>query len=81
MVTIGTDVCDSRSTFCNGPLKPGTTYRFKVRAFTDKDKFTDSYYSALVTTGISLSLSSLKKKLEKNRKMYEGIEWFRHDRS
>jgi len=50
VVTIGTDVCDSRSTFCNGPLKPGTTYRFKVRAFTDKDKFTDSYYSALVTT-------------------------------
>ena len=52
LITIGTDICDSRSTFCNGPLKPGTTYRFKIRAFTDKDKFTDSFYSAPITTGI-----------------------------
>ena len=32
------DACDARTVFCNGPLKPGTTYRFKVRAFTARDK-------------------------------------------
>jgi len=50
--TIGTDACDSRATsgYCNGPLKAGTTYRFKVRAFTARDKYTDTYYSQPIAT-------------------------------
>ena len=59
--TVGGETCESRiqmSGYCNGPLKPGTTYKFKVRAFTSKDKFTDTYYSASVTTGMLLSSSS-----------------------
>lgn len=55
--TVGSETCDSRAQllgFCNGPLKPGTTYKFKVRAFTAKDKFTDTYYSAPITTGYIL---------------------------
>lgn len=55
---VGGDACESRaqmSGYCNGPLKPGTTYKFKVRAFTAKDKFTDTYYSAPITTGMALS--------------------------
>jgi len=54
--TVGHDACESRiqlSTYCNGPLKPGTTYKFKIRAFTAKDKYTDTYYSAPITTGNS----------------------------
>ncbi|CAD6191999.1 unnamed protein product [Caenorhabditis auriculariae] len=35
---------------CNGPLKPSTAYRFKVRLFTAPNLFTDSPYSAAVTT-------------------------------
>ena len=53
--TIGSDSCETRSqpaSYCNGPLKPGTTYRFKIRAFTAKDKYTDTFYSAPITTGI-----------------------------
>ncbi|KAH8315066.1 hypothetical protein KR059_006004, partial [Drosophila kikkawai] len=49
--TIGSANCDSHSTgYCNGPLRSGTTYRIKVRAFTDEDKFTDTAYSAPITT-------------------------------
>lgn len=37
---------------CNGPLKPGTTYRVKVRAFTTPEKFTDTMYSFPIQTGM-----------------------------
>ncbi|XP_017783937.1 PREDICTED: tyrosine-protein phosphatase 10D [Nicrophorus vespilloides] len=44
--TIGADSCDVRHTgYCNGPLKSGSTYKVKVRAFTAPDKFTDTSYS------------------------------------
>lgn len=50
--TIGTDECDAhRSGYCNGPLKSGTVYRVKVRAFTALDKFTDTDYSFPIQTG------------------------------
>lgn len=39
------------SEYCNGPLKPGTIYRVKVRAFTANDKFTDTMYSFPIQTG------------------------------
>lgn len=50
--TIGDDVCDERvaKVYCNGPLRTGTTYRVKIRAFTTADKFTDTYYSFPITT-------------------------------
>lgn len=51
---IGSGDCfDSRSNekyYCNGPLKPGTSYKIKVRAFTAHDKFTDTAYSQAITT-------------------------------
>lgn len=52
--TIGAENCESRqSGYCNGPLKSGTTYRVKVRAFTALDKFTDTAYSFPIQTGKS----------------------------
>lgn len=49
--TIGVENCDKRqSGYCNGPLKSGTTYRVKVRAFTALDKFTDTAYSFPIQT-------------------------------
>lgn len=50
--TIGTENCEKRKIgYCNGPLKSGTTYRVKVRAFTAPDKFTDTAYSFAIQTG------------------------------
>ncbi|XP_045478955.1 tyrosine-protein phosphatase 10D isoform X2 [Harmonia axyridis] len=49
--TIGRETCDIRqSGYCNGPLKSGTTYRVKIRAFTAPDKFTDTSYSFPIST-------------------------------
>ncbi|XP_034475504.1 tyrosine-protein phosphatase 10D isoform X1 [Drosophila innubila] len=49
--TIGSDACDKHRTgYCNGPLKSATTYRIKVRAFTEENKFTDTAYSEPITT-------------------------------
>lgn len=47
------DCLDARSNekyYCNGPLKPGTSYKIKIRAFTAHDKFTDTVYSQPITT-------------------------------
>lgn len=50
--TIGTENCENHKLgYCNGPLKSGTTYRVKVRAFTAPDKFTDTAYSFPIQTG------------------------------
>ncbi|CAB3367061.1 Hypothetical predicted protein [Cloeon dipterum] len=49
--TIGLDAnCESRKGYCNGPLKSGTTYSVKIRAFTAPDKFTDTHYSFAIQT-------------------------------
>lgn len=50
--TIGTENCEGKLGYCNGPLKSGSTYRVKVRAFTAPDKFTDTHYSFAIQTGI-----------------------------
>lgn len=53
---IGAENCDNRQKgYCNGPLKSGTTYRVKIRAFTAPDKFTDTSYSFPIQTGELLS--------------------------
>lgn len=62
--TIGTENCDNRkSGYCNGPLKSGTTYRVKVRAFTAPDKFTDTAYSFPIQTG-KFEKKSIRRKFE-----------------
>lgn len=38
------------SRYCNGPLKPGTSYKFKLRAFTSPEKYTDTEYSYAMQT-------------------------------
>ena len=50
--TVGAEECSSNKGFkyCNGPLKPGTTYKIKIRAFTTADRFTDTVYSYTITT-------------------------------
>lgn len=49
---IGDENCDTKQNgYCNGPLRSGTTYRVKVRAFTALDKFTDTAYSFPIQTG------------------------------
>ncbi|XKL59004.1 hypothetical protein PGB90_000020 [Kerria lacca] len=48
--TIGEGICEGVKGYCNGPLKRGTTYRVKIRAFTAPDKFTDTYYSFPIQT-------------------------------
>lgn len=48
--TIGTERCERvRRPYCNGPLKPSTTYHVKLRAFTAPDKYTDTEYVAVAT--------------------------------
>ncbi|XP_042228695.1 tyrosine-protein phosphatase 10D-like isoform X1 [Homarus americanus] len=48
---IGTEKdCTKRTDFCNGELKPGTTYKVKIRAYTSRDKFADTYFSHPITT-------------------------------
>lgn len=51
---VGSGEClDGRSSekyYCNGPLKPGTSYKIKIRAFTAHDKFTDTAYSQPIIT-------------------------------
>lgn len=49
--TIGSENCDNKIGYCNGPLKSGSTYKVKVRAFTAPDKFTDTSYSFPIQTG------------------------------
>ncbi|RWS29718.1 tyrosine-protein phosphatase 10D-like protein [Leptotrombidium deliense] len=67
--TIGNEECDTEhKKYCNGPLKPGATYKVKIRAFTTPEKFIDTVYSYSISTdpdntalllGISLPLSFL----------------------
>ncbi|XP_047545414.1 tyrosine-protein phosphatase 10D-like isoform X6 [Vanessa atalanta] len=41
--TIGSERCEGGGrSYCNGPLKPGSRYYVKLRAFTAPDKFTDT---------------------------------------
>ncbi|XP_052756791.1 LOW QUALITY PROTEIN: tyrosine-protein phosphatase 10D-like [Galleria mellonella] len=48
--TIGAERCEAAGrTYCNGPLKPGTRYYVKLRAFTAPDKYADTAYAVLYT--------------------------------
>ena len=68
--TIGNEDCNGniKYKYCNGPLKPGSSYKVKIRAFTSSEKYTDTVYSYSITTdpdntaiyiGIFLPLSIL----------------------
>jgi len=48
--TVGTEDCEHRHGKCNGKLKPGTIYRFKVRAYTSTDKFSETAWSQPIST-------------------------------
>lgn len=48
--TIGSEDCKTAKGYCNGPLKPGSTYRVKVRAYTAPEKFTDTVFSFPIQT-------------------------------
>ncbi|XP_078695686.1 coadhesin-like [Branchiostoma floridae x Branchiostoma belcheri] len=50
--TIGDENCTHRNVtlYCNGPLKPATTYRAKMRVFTPDGYYADSHYSAAMST-------------------------------
>ena len=39
------------SSICNGPLKPGSGYRFKLRLYTAPNLWTDTLYSDVIVTG------------------------------
>lgn len=56
--TVGEESCEGHAVgYCNGPLKSGSTYRVKIRAFTTPEKFTDIYYSFPIQTGDVLLFS------------------------
>merc|ERR1712051_590738 len=46
----GTEDCTNQHGRCNGRLKPGTIYRFKVRAYTAGDKFSETAWSQRIST-------------------------------
>ena len=49
--TVGADEsCMNKNGYCNGPLKPGTTYRFKIRAYSAPDKHSETNWSQPITT-------------------------------
>jgi len=48
--TVGTEDCTRVRGKCNGKLKPGTIYRFKVRAYTAGDKFSETAWSQRIST-------------------------------
>jgi len=48
--TVGTEDCTNQHGRCNGRLKPGTIYRFKVRAYTAGDKFSETAWSQRIST-------------------------------
>jgi protein tyrosine phosphatase len=52
VIGVGNDNCGPNDVVCNGPLRAGTSYRFKYRAYTtDNDTlFTDSAYSQPIST-------------------------------
>ncbi|XP_013385097.1 tyrosine-protein phosphatase 10D isoform X2 [Lingula anatina] len=51
-VKIGTDNCNSlpANTYCNGPLKPNTHYRFSLRAKTENGLYADTPFSKVIAT-------------------------------
>lgn len=51
-VTVGSENCEHKPTslYCNGPLKPGGLYRFKIRAYTKSDKFSETNWSQPIQT-------------------------------
>lgn len=53
--TIGTELnCGVNDEICNGPLRAGTEYQFKYRAYNseDDDSYVESQYSAPISTGM-----------------------------
>ena len=47
---VGLENCEGKEGYCNGPLKPGTEYRIKIRAYTAIDKFSETKWSKSIRT-------------------------------
>lgn len=47
---IGDKNCDKETGYCNGPLKPGSRYRVKIRAYTTRDKHSETNWSDQIET-------------------------------
>ncbi len=47
---VGTENCEDKVGYCNGPLKPGGVYRFKIRAFTTRHLFSETNWSQPIQT-------------------------------
>jgi len=47
---VGKEDCAGRGGKCNGPLKPGSNYKFKIRAYTAADKFSETAWSNTIST-------------------------------
>jgi cadherin 5 type 2 (VE-cadherin) len=48
---IGVENCENKAgTYCNGPLKPGGVYRFKIRAYTSQTQFSETHWSQQIQT-------------------------------
>lgn len=47
---IGAESCSGVKGYCNGPLKPASAYRIKIRAFTTTSAFTDTVFSYPIRT-------------------------------
>jgi receptor-type tyrosine-protein phosphatase beta len=48
--TVGMENCEGKVGYCNGPLKPGGIYRFKIRAYTTRDQFSETNWSQPIQT-------------------------------
>ena len=57
--TIGTQKCQFTQGYCNGPLKPGTIYRIKIRAYTTRELFSESKWSAEIKTDPDNTVTSV----------------------
>lgn len=47
---VGSENCENKVGYCNGPLKPGGVYRFKIRAYTNPGKFSETHWSQPIQT-------------------------------
>ncbi|XP_067145114.1 tyrosine-protein phosphatase 10D-like [Centruroides vittatus] len=48
--TIGSENCKNVKGYCNGPLKSGTKYKVKIRAFVSPTNFSDTVFSPPIQT-------------------------------
>ena len=60
--TVGIENCENKvdKVYCNGPLKPGGLYRFKIRAYTTQEQFSGMYMHSKKTISKTFIISFWK---------------------